>query len=186
MESIFIKSLPYLAGVIIGGVITAVSKLPVKVSEYFFLKKIEQVKNSLRLDEIRFTRLHEKRAEVIAEIYKKIVETNNNLTKLQINNTAKALDDSVVLVQLNDLLDYQQQSKLYLSEKATKAIGEVIYNILIPLTVGLLKKCGKSIDNLSEEVHKKTSNSENPELTNALNALETEFREILGGNLDVK
>ena len=140
---------------------------------HFLNKDIEKHKYNLERialeHSVRFTKLHEKRAEVIEKLYSKyidfdlaifkFIESDNNEWKKELEKEAKIAGDTY--------FDYSKDKNLFFPEETSELINK-ISNIQIDKLQSTGQK--KNYQHLQAEGKKLKTN------------LENEFREILGVN----
>ena len=99
--------------------------------------EIERLRNDLRITasehETRFTRLHETRAELIAELYKRLVRTRSTFEwYLTISKPGSGPDDAnrceMAWKEARDFAVYFYESRIYFDEELCRDIDEAIEN----------------------------------------------------------
>ncbi len=149
---------------------------------------LERAKSDLqrlfREHEIRFSHLHEKRAEIIAQLYQMTVETNDAAEacvqafrekpdKRRFDLAKEAIDRG------DELAEFVIRNKIYFSRHLAAELGE-LYSCLIDIALSYRMHCealreGKDcpeFDSLIHEVEVDTGG--------ALRTIEEEFRALLG------
>jgi len=159
--------------------------------------EIERLKNSLQMvaveHQVRFSKLHEKRAEVIAELYKRLVDVHwhgrmfvfsseHNRTPSQQKESEKTAQEVL------DVTLFIEQHRIYLPESVCalldKFVGYIRHNVH---ATGIFTRVQyPSVQTLehSEKTFTKAYEEFEKDIPAALKALEIEFRKILGVEQD--
>jgi hypothetical protein len=150
--------------------------------------EIERVKNELKMAElehsVRFSRLHERRADVIATLYKYMVESYWAVYGFVADNGVDEQDGTLALKLITESYNYFEVHRLYLPYSH----GEVI-----KLFFGRLRKIASEIrdvmrrgprdDSMADEQIEKLNNAIRDlegSIAKSREMLESEFRELLG------
>jgi hypothetical protein len=156
---------------------------------------IEHLKNELQLKtiehEIRFSRLHEKRAEVIAELYGHLVEAlweaESFVSPIEWAGELSKKEKYIrARNQLVDLNQYLGKHMIYLPQEVCTSLGELISEVHIQIetydTYVRLDQATLDHDANMERREKLTSgwNAIKKEVPRARRSLENEFRLLLG------
>jgi len=149
---------------------------------------IERLKNELKIKtiehQVRYTRLHEKRAEVIAELYAHLVEglweAESFLSPMEWNGEPKKEEKYVTAMnKLSEVYRYFDQHRIYLPSDLCDKLHDFISNVrshCIKFGVYLPHEESRQKD----EAWNKGWESIKNETPKARTALEKEFRKILG------
>lgn len=149
---------------------------------------IERIRYDLQLvakeHEIRFGLLHAKRAEIIAELYQHIVETNDAvetcLDKFKEAPDKRRFDLAKEAIDRSDLLaEYVIRNKIYFSRSLAAELGE-LYSCLMDTAISYRMHCeslkeGKDCSDFVNMLHGVQVDTEA-----ALRTTEEEFRDLLG------
>ncbi len=155
---------------------------------------IEQLKSELQITtiehQVRFSKLHENRAEVIAELYKNLVQAiNANLSaafyKEMSGESEKGKEFIAAVVNLGEFYDYFNINRIYLSNHLCHMLDEMWGNLTAPTYKYrdfLEKKISSGIDLGEEEIKAwdEAWNSMVDDIPPIRQVLENEFRSILG------
>jgi hypothetical protein len=156
------------------------------------LKSSLDLKSSLEMTayehQVRFSNLHAKRAEIIAEIYSRMVDAEQHGPRFAYSDVFKEDHQQAFLTTWNKLLDFYfflQKHRIYLSQSVcllmegfealirTTVVRAHIYEpIKTPASAKILEEKIRVIQEVSDAFDKKV-----PE---ARSALESEFRRLLG------
>jgi hypothetical protein len=152
--------------------------------------EIERLKNSLQMTalehQVRFFKLHEKRAEVIAELYRRLVEAKESARLSVLTGGPKdrsgALDKLVELKKLQIFIDkhriYFPEEMCALLDKFSGVLRKTVIDVSVyagvdsPSTAEMVAERNEALTRAYE-----TFEEDVPE---ALRALEVAFRSILG------
>lgn len=151
--------------------------------------KLEEIKNELQIKalehQIKFNRLHEKRAEIIAEFYQKFEETifkagvlvnplelRGELSKEETLRNAKS--------EIWELRRFFQKNRIYLSEELCTRIETTINKIYKIIFDFGSKVVSREYDKDIEVWTSSWESITETEVPEARKALEVEFRNILG------
>jgi predicted metal-dependent phosphoesterase TrpH len=156
--------------------------------------EIERLKNSLQMvaaeHQVRFSKLHEKRAEVIAELYKRledvhwhgrmfVLTSENNPTPAQQEEFDKTAQ------QVFDLTLFVEQHRIYLPESVCvlldKFVGDVRGNVYAAGIFGRIKYPNDQTLRQSQDAFTKAYEEFEKDIPEARRAVEIAFRKILGG-----
>lgn len=157
-------------------------------------KNIEAFKNALQMaafeHQVRFSKLHEKRADVIAEIYKLIVESNNSIYNvlLPARFEGQPSDEEMIkdaTSKLNMCLNSYDINRIYLREESCKIVQKLIDKLRKPYQNYIIYKEQKPFnrDEMKERhavLFKAWESITNDEFTIVFDVLTNEFRNILG------
>ena len=154
----------------------------------------EQVKNSLQMaaleHQVRFSKLHEKRAEVIAEIYERLVDAEKSGARFvvveghQIGTDTQKEGRSKIELEMYELSLFIAKRQIYLPQRVcvslktlldtmhNHVIGVGVYGSVVPFTPQQHRE--------SHEVFTAALNAFVREIPAARKILEDEFRELLG------
>ncbi|HBS85467.1 MAG: hypothetical protein A2W91_16805 [Bacteroidetes bacterium GWF2_38_335] len=161
-------------------------------------KKLESYKKELDLIkmgfQIQYSKLHEKRSEVIENLYKKLVNLHNLVLeqmapiKLVIENLekenlerAKNLDYSY-----NDFFKYYQETKIYFKPETCIILDKIrllYFNNIWDYNEYYFLKKGNTPESIIQEYReksKKASDFVRTEVPKVIEQLEFEFRQLLG------
>lgn len=106
-----------------------------KIGEQLLSRDIEKFKSDLEKESFRFRtkfeKLHGDRAEVIKNLYTKIVDTEENLSSLMSPFQPAGTDPQEVKAKksadsINDLISYFERNKIFLDEKTEKSISKIV------------------------------------------------------------
>jgi hypothetical protein len=159
-------------------------------------REIEHVRSQLQImakeHEIRFSKLHEKRAEVVMDLYLLLDELRAYRLLMGIllehgRQVDRHVDEGVELSA--KLFNFFKRNKLYLSSELAERLEELINKLGEPLSKyavlkeyaskvdeGVLAELPRAIEALGGELN---------ELHRAVNAVEKEFRMLLGSDRNV-
>jgi hypothetical protein len=147
-------------------------------------KDVETFKSSLREHEIRFSRLHEKRAEVIAELYSHLTDSVESIDLLYPSwAPINLLHDEKKLIQMAHdksykLISYFDKNRIYFSEELValidifaKDLREHVFRFeLFKLDEKEKVNFDQAMKNVKEQIPQ------------AMKVIEAEFRILLGVN----
>lgn len=152
--------------------------------------EIERLKNSLQIaaleHQIRFSKLHERRAEIIAELYKQLVEVDRDSRlfvysgygpvdrKEQFNDIAGRNIDFIQFINVNRI--YIPLHVCELLDRYIMAMRSVVIDVNIYREVDVLSEKMREQD----EVLRKAYSSVEKEIPKMKEAIDQEFRTILG------
>ncbi len=157
-------------------------------------RELEHLKSQLQIsakeNEVRFSKLHEKRAEVLSELYFLLDEANEAIQQFDINlkykdshNIDKALIESSnkkARQSCMTALNYYRKYQLYLSKELSKSIEKFVFAIAEPSArhTAYVEGDESAKEGLTGAIEKwKAESSQVPEL---LEKIAHEFRLILG------
>jgi hypothetical protein len=156
--------------------------------------EIERLKNSLQLitveHQVRFSKLHEKRAEVIATLYTRLVDVyrHGQMFVLTNQNNPQLKPYLETQTEVVELFSFIQLNRIYLSEdlctRLEKFAGDVqqhvsatgIYGSIEDPNAQTIKEKGEALSRALKAFEK--------DLPATRRAVETEFRNILGVEQD--
>ncbi len=160
-------------------------------------QEIEKLKASLQIisaeHQVRFSKLHDKRAEVIAELYKRLVQvfwrgqmfvltSENNPTAYQKAEFAKTEKE------VRELFFFFDENRIYLPESVCtlldKFIGEIRGNVYAAGIFGRIENPNEHTSQQSQDAFTKGYEAFEKQIPAARRVLETEFRGILGVEKD--
>ncbi|MFZ3077189.1 MAG: hypothetical protein WA139_01925 [Candidatus Aenigmatarchaeota archaeon] len=101
-----------------------------KIFSQYFEKDVEKFKHELMQDQIRFSKLHEKRAEIINELYGKIVDLESNMKSyINLINLIQVVGESSYPEKQKkagesgkEFLDFYAKNDIYFSSDVCKKI----------------------------------------------------------------
>lgn len=160
--------------------------------------EIEKFKNNLRVasieHEIRFSKLHEKQAIIIAELYSRI-----NIAVKSVNHLLSPLGFSLssiggidrtdvakkTIEHVTDFLDYYEKHKFYLNDKLCKLMEVFVEEIRIPtfeysIALTSPKSNDENENRNTSEIWRECWNRVEEKIEPTKIALEKEFKKILG------
>ena len=156
-------------------------------------RNIEELKSALKMTalehEVRFRRLHEKRAEVIAEIYKKMIDahfaTSSFVARGEYENEPNKKEKFKILEEkISEFLEYYGKFKIYLNTDLCEGIEKFAQELRGPaLTLNMFINnpdegtLGKIKQESWTEAWIKVNDTIVPQ---ARRELEQEFRKLLG------
>ena len=160
----------------------------------YLQKDMEKFKATLLEDRIRFSKLHEKRAEIIAELYSKIVEIEIYLEEyksLPEKEIKKQNEELIKIIEsLKKLYAFQLKNKIYFNKYQCSLLIKVIDHLHRLEKEHLLDYIDKNMPNIKEsskkeakkirELVKKGLDKIEKEIIDVQANLEKEFRNILG------
>ena len=135
--------------------------------------------------QVLFSKLHEKRAEVIAELYKKLVEVEKE-GKLFVSTKGRRLPDEPVpaVTKLYELYSFVDIHQIYLPKRLCDGLGKFVAAFNEPfahaLAFGDIESSDPTFLAQKQEGFKKSLEIFRSEIPAARKALEQEFRIILG------
>lgn len=156
--------------------------------------EIEKLKNSLQMvsveHQVRFSKLHEKRAEIIAELYARLVHAERDAIEsvgvVSWDYEKRQVEFAAIHQKLVDLLLFIEQNRIYLPEP----VCELLENFFVTAKLSAMKMSTwappieRSPDPTiyEEEIQgfREVFVSAQAEIPAARKALESEFRTILG------
>lgn len=106
-----------------------------KYAELIFSRDLEKFKSNLEKEsiefKIRYEKLHSERAEVIKEVYKKIVKTYKSfhslMNPIQLAGELKEEEKSKLAVEeVNKLIDYYEENRIFFEENIAIAIDKLL------------------------------------------------------------
>lgn len=162
--------------------LTAAGWLSQSIITHRLSKHIETFKTSLRENEIRFSRLHEKRADAIAELYSHLIDCTKSVDLLYPSwAPISCLQDKTELLKTNyqtsyALISYFDKNKIYFSEE----LVAIIENFAKELRGHLFRY---ELFNLNESDKEKLDSAMKmvkEQIPQAMKVIESEFRIILG------
>jgi len=181
-------SVAFLIGYLANKIIIQVLDRNIESFKISMEKEVEKYKAELLIqtkqNEIKFSRLHEDRAFIIKELYKKIVKTEgmcrtfiNELKKL----SPKAIDmiKDAVRIQV-DLLQYAEENKIVFNEDICKIIDDIETVYLLTGIPDYSHRTNAGLPPFDEESIKQIEFMLNYNLPQLKKKLEVEFRSILG------
>jgi len=155
--------------------------------------EIERLKNSLEMiateHQVRFSKLHEKRAEVIDELYKKLTDvfwhgqlfvmtSEGNPTRYQKEEFAKMQNE------VQEAFYFAEKHRIYLPESLCtlldRYIGQLRGTVLAAGIFGRIENPSGHVMMQSFEAFTKAYEKFETEIPAARRSLETEFRKMLG------
>ena len=162
--------------------------------------KLEEFRNQLQLrvveHQVRFSRLHEKRAEVIAKLYELMVlafwEAESFVSPVQwADEPDEKSKHKSTMTALVGLYRYFGQNRIYLPENVCVSLEKLIRDVRTQvINLGVWVPLGE--ENLPErsrmekhETRMKGWNTIKQEIPSAMQALEAEFRRLLGASADM-
>jgi len=106
-----------------------------KIAEQFFARDLEKFKSDLEKEaiqfKIRYEKLHSERAEVIKEVYKKIVRTNRSFHSLMnpmqwAGEPTEEEKGKKAASEINSLVDFYEENRIFFEEKLAGEIDELL------------------------------------------------------------
>ncbi|HEY1948989.1 MAG TPA: hypothetical protein VGG97_18420 [Bryobacteraceae bacterium] len=148
---------------------------------------IERLRSDLQMEQLRFSRLHEKRGKVIAEIYKRLVNVELEGKKFiyQLGRCPKDEDGNPrAIVAIREFESFVDQHRIYLSERVCELVGGFSALLKDPvvhaLVYGDIERPNPQTLMESHQGFKKAFEMFASEIPAARRELEREFRQILG------
>jgi hypothetical protein len=159
--------------------------------------EIERLKNSLQMvaveHQVRFSKLHEKRAEVIAELYKRLGDVHFHgqmfvLTSENNPTPAQQEEFDKIAQKVFDLTLFIDQHRIYLPNSVCvlldKFVGDVRANVYAAGIFGRIAYPNEQTLEQSHDAFTKGYKEFEKDIPAARRALEKEFREMLGVEQD--
>jgi hypothetical protein len=157
-------------------------------------QKIEELRNQLKIlsleHEIRFSRLHDKRALIIAEMYEKLIDAVNAATDYVsfvdlAGEPSKDKKFEIAITKISTFYQYYNKRKIFLSKQLCDQIKQFSDKLWKPThelslyigDMGFAKRPDGDYDDVWMEAWNSISGGEIPQ---AVQALEAEFRNLLG------
>ena len=146
-------------------------------------KKIAILKSNLIIEskkhEISYSRLHQKRAEIIEGLYQRLRELEDAVSafEFQIIVFGKPLDKQ--LPAAHNIMEYFRNNKIYFSTELSVAILDLIYAIRSPIDEYEYTNLDLS-EEQKAELFKKTKDETNKKVLAVETIVENEFRRMLG------
>jgi DNA-directed RNA polymerase subunit F len=176
---------------------TAVGWLVKSIISQFLEKDLERFKADLARSayehQITFGKLHEKRAEIIADLYAKIVALQNSVevfVRNVIGVTPKKNEENLKTIwkAADSFKDCYRKNKIYFSEDVCELIEDLNTNLSSPVSeLSMhLEMLGNSDQiELVYQAWEKAEQKISDKAEIIRREIETEFRKILGGNQKV-
>ena len=155
--------------------------------------EIERWKSSLQIvaieHQVRFTKLHEKRAEIIADLYKRLIDLHRHAEFFVVtreNNPDPAKDEEFRKLQqeMADFRKFYEQHQIYLPLGLCTAleglVGQITGNVWAAGIFGRIQYPNERVLQQSEDAFTKGYAAFEEKIPAARKALESEFRKILG------
>jgi hypothetical protein len=155
--------------------------------------EIERLKNSLQMvaveHQVRFSKLHETRAEVIAELYKRLVDAHRHgelfFTTREGNPTPSQEEEfEKIRQEVYDLSLFIEQHRIYLPDSVCRLldqfVGDVRGNVFAAGVFGRIQNPTEQTIQQSRDAFTKGYKEFEKEIPEARRVLEIEFRKILG------
>ena len=149
---------------------------------------IEQLKNELHMlameREVKFTKLHEKRASIIAELYSLLIETeysmNGYINTLEENAVTEFVDPALnkACSNLIDVIKFINKNSIYLPESDCKVLDDYVRELCVPAMYHLTSKNSVDKDTAKKLIAFWKGSGEN--LKQAKLAIKHEMRVLLG------
>src|SRR6266571_633038 len=159
--------------------------------------EIERLKNSLHMiaveHQVRFSRLHEKRAEVIAELYKRLVDVHWHGRIFVITSEANPTPEQAeqfekITQEVYELSLFIEQHRIYLPDSVCMLLDEFVGivrgNVYVAGIFGRIEYPTEQTIQQSRDAFTKGYEEFEKEIPEARRALEIEFRKILGVEQD--
>lgn len=154
-----------------------------------------QLDTKLELLRIEYGTVFTKRLEVIEEIYVNLLQVQELYTKLYSHDKGKKMDEESVkrLKKTSDnfkhFLDYFERKKIYLSEDLANTINGFLMLVFVKLYEKYPDEINENLnvsESASREFKKLVNMAEKLKPTKILNALENEFRTLIGVEITSK
>jgi len=155
--------------------------------------EIERLKNSLQMlaaeHQVRFAKLHDKRAAIIAALYKRlvIVRRHGELFVITRENNPDPIKDEEfrkITEELRRLFSFFEQNKIYFPLSVCKSLDDLIGiirgKVMIAGVFGRIQYPNEHTIQQSADAFTKAYHTFEKEIPDALAALENEFRSMLG------
>jgi hypothetical protein len=156
-------------------------------------KEVESLKHSLQMiateHQVRFSKLHEDRAEVIGELYKKLTHVYFHGERFVItseNNPApyKKEEFEDMRKELTDVFFFIEEHRIYLPESVCalldKHLGQVRSTVVAAGIFGQIENPNEQTMQQSFDAFTKAYEDFETDIPAARKSLETEFRKMLG------
>jgi hypothetical protein len=155
--------------------------------------EIERLKSSLQIvameHQVRFTKLHEKRAEIIADLYKKLIDLHRHaeyfvMTRENNSDPAKDKEFREIQQEMADFQKFYQEHQIYLPldvcTSLENLLSEITGNVWAAGIFGRIEHPGEQTVLSSQEAFTKGYAAFEEKIPAARKALENEFRKMLG------
>ncbi len=155
--------------------------------------EIERLRNSLQMlameHQVRFSKLHEKQAELIGDLYKKIVDVNYGgeaFVSTAENNPSHCKEDEFAQLrtELGDVFIFAEQNRIYLPEGVCalldKHLGQLRSTIWSAGIFGRIKDPKEHTMEQSYKAFTKAYEDFESDIPAVRKSLEKEFRKMLG------
>ena len=160
-------------------------------------KEIERLKNSLQMvaveHQVRFSKLHEKRADVIADLYKRLVDAlwqgQMFVRSSEANPSPAQLGEYLKTErEVSDLFRFIEQHRIYLPDSVCtlldKFVAQVRQHVVAAGVFGSVKNWNEQTLQQSHDAFTKAYEEFENDIPAARKALEIEFRKMLGVERD--
>ena len=144
-----------ITGIIVAGSVWLIRK----ITEQFFVKDLERFKTDLQKEavefKIRYERLHGEKAEVIKEVYARIVQTYKSFHSLM--NPWQGAEEPTqeekgkeAAMNANKLIDYFEQNRIFFDEGLARNIDSLLAKFKDAWGKFNLSRISKSVDDNKE------------------------------------
>jgi len=155
--------------------------------------EIERLKSSLQIiateHQVRFSKLHEKRAGIIADLYKKLVDLHRSgelfvITRENNPDPAKEKEFGELRQKMSEFQQFYEQHQIYLPlhvcDSFESLLSEITGKILAAGIFGRIEHPSEHTSRSSEDAFTKAYAAFDEKIPAARMALEGEFRKMLG------
>jgi hypothetical protein len=155
--------------------------------------EIERLKSSLQIvateHQVRFTKLHERRAEIIADLYKKLIDLHRHaeffvVTRENNPDPAKDAEFRKLQQEMGDFQKFYQEHQIYLPLDVCTSleglVGEITGNVWTAGIFGRIEYPNEPVLRQSEDAFTKGYAAFGEKIPAARKSLENEFRKMLG------
>lgn len=178
-------------------IITLVDKLVIGLiilyAGWYIKRALETFKNYLQLrakeHEIRFSKLHEKRADAVVQLYRLLesAKLESSFFALRLRKAPdKDLNESAsrVLKDMANLSIFYKDNKLYFSKELSDRLGKLIGHVVQPFSK--YHSYSSDTETLAERVKEALEvwEKESSNVDKVLGQIEGEFRIMLGSEMD--
>jgi hypothetical protein len=155
--------------------------------------EIERLRSSLQIvateHQVRFTKLHENRAEIIADLYKKLVDLHRSgesfvITRENNPDPAKEKEFSELREMMSEFQRFYEQHQIYLPSHVCTSfknlLNEITGKVWAAEIFGRIEHPSEHILQTSADAFTKAYEAFDEKIPAARQALEGEFRKMLG------
>lgn len=156
-------------------------------------QEIMRLQSSLQLvqfeHQVRFSKLHERQAEIIAEIYSKLIDLHKNISNfiksyLSIDDNEKNEQINIIWAAVDKFFDYYDRHRIYLKNNTCSEIDELT-STLSKACSGLVTygKYARFIKAEADKIYDELNKAKvimDDDVVKIKQSLEDSFRDILG------